>query len=77
MKHHKRDAMRRYARRGAARAVLENAHNAQYMSSHPIALDMARTYKASTIERLATERNPVASTGGSLFCMGGGTALWP
>lgn len=62
--------MRRHARRGVARAVLEKAHDANYMSNHPIATEMAKSESTQTIERLATERNPVANTGKRFFFMG-------
>ena len=64
-----RDEVRRYTRRGMARAVLENCGNAEYMAGHPLAMEMAKSTSTQTVERLATERNPAGSTGPSLVGM--------
>lgn len=65
-----RDEVRRWTRRGVARAVLEKHHDAHYMASHPIAMELAKSASTKTIERFATERNPAGSTGIGYFELG-------
>lgn len=75
-----RDAARRYARRGVARAVLENSGNSQYMDSHPIAAEYDNSYSKKKLNRWATEKDTNNSTGTKVFHVnadGPKAALWP
>lgn len=55
--HQQRDLTRRWTRRGVARAVLEHQDDRVYLETHPIAAEMANTYRTGKIERWAKERS--------------------
>ena len=63
------DDIRRYTRRGVARAVLEHQGDANYMESHPIADEFSKSHSIRNTERLARERNPAGGTGKTVVSM--------
>lgn len=67
---HVEDGVRRWTRRGVARAVIENNGNESYFETHPIADDLRRSKSTAKIERLANERNPQGATHMAMFSIG-------